>query len=195
MMDQESNSNQCSAEERAFLLRLARESIELTLKGESLPKFNIATISKRLMEKGVVFVTLTIKGYLRGCVGALEAYQSLVEDVREHAIAAAIYDFRFSPLSLDELPKVEIEISRLTAPIPLIYDQPNDLLRLLRPNVDGVILQYGSRRATFLPQVWEKLEDPALFLNQLCEKMGFPSSTWRHKKLEVFTYQVEMFHE
>jgi AmmeMemoRadiSam system protein A len=195
MMDRVSNSKELTPQERTYLLKLARESIDLTLSGKNLPKINTETISKRLLEQGVVFVTLMIKGYLRGCVGALEAYQPLVEDVREHAVAAAMYDFRFSPLTIEELPKVEIEISRLTSPVSLTYDKPNDLLHLLRPNVDGVILQSGSRRATFLPQVWEKLDDPVLFLNQLCEKMGLPSSTWRRTKLEVFTYQVEMFHE
>ena len=181
--------------ERAFLLKLARESIENYVNNKPLPKIDKSVLTQELQEEGASFVTLTLKGYLRGCVGALEPYQSLAEDVCEHAIAAAFQDYRFPPVRLDEVKAIRIEISYLTKPESLKYNNPSSLLELLRPNVDGVVIRDGMRRATFLPQVWEKIPDPEEFLNQLCMKMGAAPDLWRKKKLEVLTYQVEEFHE
>jgi AmmeMemoRadiSam system protein A len=119
----------------------------------------------------------------------------LAEDVREHAIAAALQDYRFPQVQPIELPEIRIEVSRLTLPESLQYERPEDLPRLLHPGIDGVILRDGFRRATFLPQVWEKIENPGEFLDHLCMKMGLPPNTWRRKKLDVQIYQVEEFHE
>lgn len=187
--------DQLSTEERSILLQLARQAIEDYLKNGRKRPINIDEFSERLQKNGATFVTLTIHGELRGCVGALEAYQPLVEDVRDHAIAAAFDDYRFPPLRSEELKDIEIEISRLSAPQPLTYTDSTDLIKKIRPNVDGVILRDGYRKATFLPQVWEKLPDSEIFLSHLCQKMGSDPNLWRYKKLEVFTYQVEMFHE
>jgi AmmeMemoRadiSam system protein A len=148
-----------------------------------------------LTDPGASFVTLTKGGQLRGCVGALEAYQPLVEDVCEHAVAAATQDYRFPPVSPQELQDIQIEISRLTKPTRLEYQTPENLAIQLRPGVDGVVIKYGYQRATFLPQVWEKLPDPVSFLNQLCRKMGAPADFWRKNMLEVLIYSVEEFHE
>lgn len=187
--------DQLSSEERSILLQLARQAIEDYLKNGRKRPIKIDEFSERLQKDGATFVTLTIHGELRGCVGALEAYQPLVEDVRDHAIAAAFDDYRFPPLRYEELKDIEIEISRLTAPQPLTYTDAADLIKKIRPNIDGVILRDGYRKATFLPQVWEKLPDGEIFLSHLCQKMGADPNLWRYKKLEVFTYQVEMFHE
>jgi len=184
-----------SSEEQQTLLRLAREALENRVRGEKLPPLNETALSSQLREKGASFVTLTIGGRLRGCIGALEAYQPLVEDVRAHAVAAALEDPRFPAVREDELNRIQIEVSRLTRPIPLEYKGSADLLSKLRPHVDGVILRDGPRRATFLPQVWETIPDRAGFLNYLCRKMGLHENAWRTKHLEVFTYQVEEFHE
>ena len=148
-----------------------------------------------MREKGASFITLTIRGQLRGCIGALEAYQPLAEDVREHAIAAALEDPRFPQVREDELSRIQIEVSRLTRPVPLNYKDAEDLVSKLRPHVDGVILRDDYRRATFLPQVWEKIPDPVEFLNNLCYKMGMSENLWRSKHPEVLTYHVEEFHE
>jgi AmmeMemoRadiSam system protein A len=148
-----------------------------------------------LRAPGASFVTLTVEGVLRGCIGALEPYQSLAEDVREHARAAALEDYRFPPVSPEELERINIEVSRLTTPQPLGYSEPDQLPGLLRPGVDGVVLMDGYRRATFLPQVWEKLPNPIDFLEHLCVKMGASPDLWKRKKLEVLIYQVEEFHE
>jgi len=182
-------------EEQKTLLRLAREAIEHIVRGEKLPPIDNTTLSPNLREPGASFITLTIRGQLRGCIGALEAYQPLADDVREHAVAAAFDDPRFPPLSEGELNGIQIEVSRLTRPVPLEYRDADDLISRLRPHIDGVILRDGLRRATFLPQVWEKIPDPSEFLDNLCYKMGVPHRYWRSKHLEVLTYQVEEFHE
>jgi AmmeMemoRadiSam system protein A len=187
--------DQLTAEERKSLLGLARATLQRGVCGQELPKLELETLTPNLKAPGAAFITLTIGGELRGCIGALEPYQPLAWDVREHALAAALEDPRFPPVSPDELGQIEIEISRLTFPKPLEYRDAADLLEHLRPQEDGVILRDGFRRATFLPQVWEKIPDKAEFLNHLCAKMGAAPDTWRRKHLEVLTYQVEEFHE
>lgn len=184
-----------TGEEQKTLLRMAREAMEHAVRGEKLPPLDPSTLTPNLRERGASFVTLTIRGQLRGCIGALEAYQPLAEDVREHAVAAALEDPRFPPVREDELSRIQVEVSRLTRPVPLKYRDANDLLSKLRPHVDGVILRDGFRRATFLPQVWEKIPEPSEFLDNLCYKMGASRDHWRNKRLDVFVYRVEEFHE
>ena len=181
--------------EKQILLKLARQSLEAGVRGALLPTLDPATLTPALRADGAAFVTLTIKGDLRGCIGALQPYQSLAEDVREHAVAAALEDPRFPQVQEKELAKIEIEVSRLTVPVPLEYTDADDLLAKLRPGVDGVILRESFRRATFLPQVWEKIPDAPGFLANLCYKMGAAPDTWKRKHLEVLVYQVEEFHE
>ena len=181
--------------EKKYLLGLARTTITNALNRLSPPLIQAEQVSPALLENGACFVTLTIDGQLRGCIGSLEAHQSLVEDVRERAAQAAFEDYRFPPLTKEELGAVQIEISRLTHPVELNYEKPEDLLTLLRPGVDGVILQSGFRRATFLPQVWEQLPRHEDFLDHLCAKMGTARNLWRREKLDVKIYQVEEFHE
>ena len=184
-----------TSEEKQILLKLARASLEAGVRRQPLPVIEEVSLTPLLHAQGASFVTLTVGGNLRGCIGALEPYQPLAEDVREHAVAAALEDYRFPPVQEDELPRIAIEVSRLTLPEVLAYTGPDDLLAKLRPGVDGVILRDGFRRATFLPQVWEKIPDKAEFLSNLCYKMGASPDTWRHKHLEVLVYQVEEFHE
>ncbi len=187
--------NKLTEEEKQMLLHIAREALESGVKGGTLPSLNWTSLTPCLREPGASFVTLTVNGDLRGCIGALEPYQPLAEDVREHAIAAALEDPRFPPVQPHELEDIQIEVSHLTAPTKLEYKDPDDLLAKLRPHVDGVILRDEWRRATFLPQVWEKIPDKAEFLSNLCYKMGASANFWRQKHLEVMTYQVEEFHE
>jgi AmmeMemoRadiSam system protein A len=187
--------DQLTPEERKYLLELARQSLEKGVRGEELPAIDTEALTPRLQNVGASFVTLTQHGSLRGCIGALEPYQPLAEDVREHAVAAALDDYRFQPVQSDELPDIKIEISRLTIPVPLKYNRPEDIPSLLHPGIDGVILRDGIRRATFLPQVWEKIPDADIFLSQLCMKMGASPNTWRIKNMIVEIYQVEEFHE
>lgn len=182
-------------EEKQTLLQLAREALETGVRGIPLPTIDEGSLTPVLRAEGASFVTLTVRGNLRGCIGALEPYQPLVEDVREHALAAALEDYRFPTVQESELAGIEIEVSRLTVPVPLEYKEADDLVAKLHPGMDGVILRDGIRRATFLPQVWEKIPDPAEFLANLCYKMGAAPDTWRRKHLNVMIYQVEEFHE
>ena len=181
--------------ERQFLLNLARTTITNAIKKLPLITPAPGETSPALEDNGACFVTLTIDGQLRGCIGSLEAHQSLVEDVRERAFQAAFDDYRFPPLTEAELETVKIEISRLTPPVDLQYSKPEELLTLLRPGIDGVILQSGFKRATFLPQVWGQLPRHEDFLDHLCAKMGAARDLWRREKLDVKVYQVEEFHE
>ena len=183
-------------EEQTILLRLAREAMERGVRCEELPPLDLESLPLPLRQEGSSFITLMSRGQLRGCIGSLEAYQPLVEDVRLHAMAAALKDPRFPPVKEEELSGIQIEISRLTHPVPLEYMDARDLLAKLRPRVDGVILRDDTfLRATFLPQVWEKLPNPEEFLCNLCYKMGMEPDLWRYKHFHVLTYQVEEFHE
>jgi AmmeMemoRadiSam system protein A len=182
-------------EERCILLTLARQGLIAAVNHQPLPILDLSSLPNHLCQIGASFVTLTRAGDLRGCIGTLEATLPLVLDVMEHTAAAALYDYRFAPVQPEELDEIEIEISRLTAPAPLEYRDPAGLLGQLQPGIDGIVLRDGPYRATFLPQVWEKIPDPALFLNSLCEKMGVSYDLWRHKKMQVSTYRVEEFRE
>lgn len=188
-------TDQLTREEKNILLHLARQALECAVRGERPSRLDLKSLPPRLQAEGASFVTLTIHGQLRGCIGALETYQPLAEDVREHAIAAALSDYRFPPVQPEELSNIHLEVSRLTVPRPLEYAGPDDLLAKLRPGVDGIVLRDGAQRATFLPQVWDTLPDKEEFLEHLCMKMGASPVLWRQKKLTVLVYQVEEFHE
>ena len=188
-------ADQTSEVDREALIKLARQALHAAVCGEILPELDYTQLSDHLKEFGATFVTLTKNGELRGCIGILEANKPLADDVCQHAVAAALEDYRFPPVQPDELDQIKIEISRLTQPVDLNYVDSDDLLRKLRPGVHGVILRDGWNRATFLPQVWEKLPDPAEFLSHLCYKMGASPQLWRQKKLDVKVYTVEEFRE
>lgn len=182
-------------EEKNRLLHLARVSLISAVQGSEKPEIDLSSLTPALREHGASFVTLTKHGGLRGCIGSLEAYRPLAIDVSEHAIDAALHDYRFPAVKPSELPSISIEISRLTPPQLLDYENADDLLAKLRVGVDGVIIRDGSRKATFLPQVWQKLPNKSAFLEHLCEKMGASPTLWRQKHLQVAIYQVEEFHE
>lgn len=194
-MGSEKQEDKLSANERSILLNIARDSIFAAASNQILPPIPLPDLPEILGQPGASFVTLTISGKLRGCIGALEACQPLAQDVREHAAAAATQDYRFAPVSPDEVPLIEIEISRLNPTRELQYSGPEDLVSKIRPGVDGVVIRDGIRRATFLPQVWEKAPTTEEFLDHLCMKMGAAPNLWREKHLEVFVYQVEEFKE
>jgi AmmeMemoRadiSam system protein A len=189
------SDDQLTTEERLLLLQIARNAVESAVNGQELPELEISAMPLRLQEHGASFVTLTLEGNLRGCIGALQASQSLALDVQEHAVAAAMEDYRFRPVLPEEVARLEIEISRLSPGKELEYSNPNELLSRLRPGVDGVVLRHGFQRATFLPQVWEKVPDPADFLTQLCYKMGASGDLWKREHIQVSIYQVEEFKE
>ncbi len=131
-----------------------------------------------LHEMGATFVTLTEHGQLRGCIGSLEAWRPLLADVQANARSAALRDPRFKPLTAEELPLTRVEVSLLTPAEPMSFASEADALAQLRPDRDGVIFIAGRHRATFLPQVWEQLPDPAVFMAHLKQKAGLPASYW-----------------
>lgn len=143
---------------------------------------------------GAVFVTLTEGGLLRGCIGSLEAHRTLGSDLEHNARAAAFSDPRFPPLSQAELPRVRVEVSVLTPATPMTFADEADALAQLRPGSDGVILEYGWHRATFLPQVWEQLPEPRVFMSHLKQKAGLSGDFW-DKDVRLSRYGVEKFKE
>ena len=182
-----------------LLVKLARNTILKELAGKSTnTKADTSTLAyqdERFQTHCGTFVTLKIKGQLRGCIGNLTPEESVLEGVKRNAINAAFRDPRFSSLSAAELDRTHIEVSILTEPLPLAYRDSQDLIQKLRVNVDGVIIRKGHASATFLPQVWEQLPRPENFLNHLCMKAGLTADAWKHSKLEVLTYQVQYFEE
>lgn len=181
--------------EKTLLLKLARQSLERAVRSQSQPPLHLAALTPTLQAIGASFVTLTRADELRGCIGTLEPSKPLAEDVCEHAVAAALQDYRFPQVQVSELKEIKIEISRLTTPEVLEYSTPGDLLEKLHPGSDGVVLLDGWKRATFLPQVWDKVSGKEEFLAHLCYKMGVARDLWRRKHLDVLVYQVEEFHE
>ena len=148
--------------------------------------------SGRLGEPGASFVTLHADGRLRGCIGSLEAHRPLIDDVADNAFSAAFRDPRFDPLEARELDRLSLEISVLTKPEPLDARSEQDLLRRIEPGRDGLILQDGGHRGTFLPSVWESLPDPALFVRELKRKAGLRPDHWSDR-LRVWRYRTESF--
>jgi len=186
-------------EQGRVLVKLARQTILAEL-GKAVPPNESESVKSSLTESCYqahcgTFVTLKIDGQLRGCIGNLTATEPISEGVRTNAINAAFRDPRFSPLTEQELAKVEIEVSILSEPQPLEYSDADDLINKLRVNIDGVIIRKGHASATFLPQVWEQLPAAEEFLSHLCMKAGLPAETWRNTKIEVLTYQVQYFEE
>ncbi len=179
------------------LIKLARQTIEQKLGHKSHDSNAPATsLEDPVFQSNCgTFVTLKINDQLRGCIGNLTSADSILAGVKQNAISAAFHDYRFRPLTTDEIDKVEIEVSILTEPQPLSYRDSDDLLSKLRPNIDGVIIKKGGASATFLPQVWEQLADPKDFLSHLCSKAGMSSTAWKKPGLEVRTYQVQYFEE
>jgi AmmeMemoRadiSam system protein A len=182
-------------EEGRTLLKVARQTIEQELFARKDQNPPPSANSSKFSEKRGTFVTLTIQGGLRGCIGHIIPQESLIEGIRVNAINAAFRDPRFRPLTKDEWKRVRIEISILTDPKPLSYSDVNDLLDKLRPGIDGVILKKGFHQSTFLPQVWEQLPGKEEFLTHLSLKAGLDGDEWRKGDLEILTYQVQAFEE
>ena len=176
--------------DRNFSLNLARSAIRAKLDNVT---FELGKIPQPLKDIGCCFVTLTLNGELRGCIGHLEPFEPLYKNIIDNAINAAFSDSRFPPVSRFELDNLKIEISVLSSPERLLYLNPDDLLNKLSQN-QGVILKKGGRSATFLPQVWEMIPNKTEFLENLCQKAGLPQSAWMSNP-EIFVYSVVKFSE
>ena len=184
-----------AAQEKKFLLDLARTALLHVATNGNLPEVSAKDVPPKLAETKACFVTLTENGALRGCIGHIFPQEPLYQAVVDNAQNAATRDWRFPPVQSDEVGKIKIEISVLTEPQPLRCNSPEDLLGKLQPYEDGVVLKIGSRGATFLPQVWEQIPDKVEFLNRLSEKAGCEPSAWRGSEASVSVYHVEAFEE
>ena len=147
-----------------------------------------------LNEPAATFVTIKIDGELRGCIGSLKAHHSLMNDLQNNATAAAFEDPRFSPLTKDELDQATIEISLLGDAEPIDFSDEEDALAKLHPHVDGIIFMCGRYRSTFLPQVWEQLPTPSMFMAHLKQKAGLAPDFWSNDVL-LYRYAVQKFSE
>jgi len=173
------------------ILSLAKMAIEDTLSHQH--TMDIKALFERypeLSKPRATFVTLTLNGQLRGCIGSLIAHRPLLDDLISNAKAAAFDDPRFYPLSAEEFLHVKIEVSLLSEPQAIIYDNIEDLKSKVCVGEDGIILQKGNRKATFLPQVWEQLPTFELFFTQLCQKAGLGAECLQSHP-EIWRYRVE----
>ena len=181
-----------SQDEREVLRKVALDSIRHGLEAGRPLVPDLGEASSILRAPGAAFVTLDLHGRLRGCIGSFEARRPLLEDVAQNAYSAAFMDFRFPPLSTEELPDLELHLSLLTPLEPLTVAGRQDLLNTLQPGVDGLLLEDLPHRSTFLPQVWESLPDPEEFLGELLRKAGLSRDHWSGT-LRFHRYGVEEF--
>jgi AmmeMemoRadiSam system protein A len=197
-MNAAQTSTHLTEDQGQILVRLARATIAAKLGlcdaiSKKIPDNELA--DPVFQERRGTFVTLKIKNQLRGCMGCLTPSETTLEGIQRNAVNAAFNDPRFPSLTALELEKAEIEVSILTNPQELAYSDGNDLLKKLRPNIDGVIISKDMARATFLPQVWEQLPGTEDFLAHLCSKAGLSPDAWKEGELGVAIYQVQYFHE
>jgi len=174
--------NSLTSQDRTTLHTIAKESIDYSLQYS--PKkpiedcAQLSSYSASLQSLGASFVTLTIQDKLRGCIGSLEANQPLVIDVMQNARSAAFFDPRFPPVTQLEFNKLTIQLSVLSLPQAMSFTSEKDLLRQIQPGIDGLVLEDGNHRATFLPSVWETLPDANAFLRHLKQKAGVSMDYW-----------------
>lgn len=179
-------------EHQQILIDIAKQSI-LSGLGEHQPlDVSIKKYPQELQKPRATFVTLNINQQLRGCIGSLKAYRPLAEDVSLNAFAAAFSDPRFASLSTQEYPLLKYHISILSPSSNMSFNSEKDLLSQLQSGIDGLILTEGNYRGTFLPSVWEQINDKKQFLNHLKQKAGLPADYWSDN-ISVSRYTVESF--
>lgn len=178
--------------DRTTLRETARDAIAYGLQSGHVPDINADQYPITLQQQKASFVTLYLSNRLRGCIGSLQAYRPLIVDVAHNAYAAAFHDPRFPRLSPAEFDDLSLHVSVLDTPIPIQFQDEQDLLSQLEPGVDGLVLEDDGRRGTFLPQVWASLPQPAQFLRELKVKAGLPPNYWS-PSIRVERYHVEEF--
>jgi AmmeMemoRadiSam system protein A len=188
----ESGAKRLSSDDRRVLLDLAENSIQHGIERGGPKAVQPDEFSAPLKERRATFVTLKLERALRGCVGSLVASRALVEDVCYNAHAAAFSDRRFTPVTAEEASRLAISISVLSPPVDLNVTSETDLLSRIRPGIDGLVIEEGKRRGTFLPAVWESLPEPADFIRQLKKKAGFSPGYWS-SEIRFKRYSVESF--
>lgn len=181
-----------SDNDKKVLRKVARDSIHYGLQHHKPLPISLGDYNECLNTPGASFVTLNLNHQLRGCIGALEAYQPLVKDVADHAFSAAFQDPRFSPITADEEQHLELHISVLSKPTPIEFSDEEDLLTKIKPDIDGLILEDKHHKGTFLPSVWEQLTTPREFLNHLKLKAGLRQDDW-NEDIRVYRYHTISF--
>ncbi|MDR4518554.1 MAG: AmmeMemoRadiSam system protein A [Nitrosomonas sp.] len=188
------HSDEIRDEKGKTLLQIARLSIARALQVDDLETESVDTTEKWLAEPGATFVTLTQYNRLRGCIGSLHTHQTLLENVSRNAISAALHDNRFLPVTAEEFDSIRVEVSVLSALQPMAFSSEADALAQLRPDIDGVMFEWGVYRSTFLPQVWESLPQPRDFLAQLKLKAGLNADFW-NDTIHLSRYTVKKWRE
>lgn len=178
--------------QRQQLRDIAYESIKSGLSNKKPIAIDLNKFDTALQTKRATFITLLKNDELRGCIGVLEPIRALADDVAQNAYAAAFSDHRFPPLTDNELEQLEIQISILGTPEEIFFKSEEDLIRQLKPNIDGLIMESGNHRGTFLPSVWESLPQAQDFLNHLKIKSGLAKRYW-DDNIKIHRYRVEKF--
>ena len=172
----------------ATLIGIARQAIAMSER----PAPRASWPDAWLGDRGASFVTLRLDEDLRGCIGSVDAHRALGDDVAHNAFAAAYRDPRFAPVAEDERGRLVVEVSVLSARVPMNVATQEEALAAMRPGIDGIYLEYNGLTSTFLPQVWESLADPLDFLCELRRKAGLPARFW-HEQIRLSRYTVEKF--
>lgn len=188
-----SPSMDCCEQGKA-LLQIARSSIARALQVDHFDNDAVDTSANWLAEPGATFITLMQHGRLRGCIGSLQAHQALIDNVSSNAVSAALHDNRFPPVTINDFGSISLEVSLLSTLQPLTFTSEADALAQLRPGIDGVMMEYGVYRSTFLPQVWEILLQPREFLDQLKLKAGLYPDFW-DDAIQLSRYTVQKWRE
>lgn len=184
-----------TSKEKEFLLKLARQTLEEYFVAGNKLKADEKKVAKNLREKRATFVTLSKNGELRGCIGQILPKFPLYRDVVNNTLSAAFADTRFPQLKYEELKNLKIEISVLTVPKRIIYDDTEDLLKKIKAGEYGIIMQSVFSQATFLPDVWKDLPKIADFLSNLSLKAGLGPDAWKNPDCEFFYYRTESISE
>lgn len=184
-----------SEDDKIFLLKLARSTVENYLKDKKVPVLDETKLSDNLLKVQGCFVTLQKNHNLRGCIGHIIPQDKLYKCVIANAVSAAVNDRRFYPVDYNELKDISMDISVLSVPEPLEFSSPDDLLNKLVPYKDGVVLQYNGRGATYLPSVWSKIPEKEAFLSSLCGKSGNNPDCWKKDGLRIDIYHTLEFYE
>ena len=185
-----------SESDKHQLLKISRTVLDSRIGQGIMPEIKEeGDLSPRLRRKQGCFVTLEIDHSLRGCIGHIIPQEPLYRCVIQNTVDAALHDGRFKPVTKEELNRIKIEISALSVPAPLERRDPQQLLDSLIPLKHGVILRYGPRQSTFLPQVWEQLQKKEDFLSRLCLKGGLVQDCWKNPETAVLTYEASVFGE
>lgn len=174
--------------DKQALLEIAKRSVESWVRTSRMPSGPDPVVSAKVKEKRACFVTLKINGSLRGCIGSLQPRRALLDDVRHNAVAAAVSDPRFDPVTVGELGSLQYSISVLDLPKPLSGVSKQQLPAYLAKHRPGVIIEYNGRSSTFLPSVWEELPEPIKFLQHLCLKQGSNGDCWKSEDAAIQTY-------